>query len=281
MTAALIIGAPRWPLAPASGRVGLVLIGAMAAFALFGPMLAPADPTAQDLMAVFEGPSFAHPLGTDHVGRDVLARLTHGAMRSLGVALLCVGLAAGVGIALGLAAAYAGRFVEALIMRLADLMLAFPGILLALLFAGFLGGGLLPMLVGLQLSLWPQFARMSRAIAQGILVEAHVEAAELAGFTKRTILLRHVLPPVLRQTSVLVTLSIGNAVMAISALGFLGLGLQPPTPEWGAMISEGLPTLGEAPLAVAAPCLAIFVAVLGFTLASEAWARPSDGVGTR
>ncbi|MCH7728347.1 MAG: ABC transporter permease subunit, partial [Planctomycetes bacterium] len=122
---------------------------------------------------------------------------------------------------------------------LADMMLAFPGILLAVVLAGFFGGGLLPMLIGINLTLWPQFARMSRAIALGTLQESHVEAAQLAGFPARTILTRHVLPPVLTQVLPLATLGLGTAVMSISALGFLGLGLQPPTPEWGAMISIG------------------------------------------
>jgi len=159
-------------------------------------------------------------------------------------------------------------------MRLADLMLAFPGILLALLISGFLGGGVLPMLIGIKLALWPQFARMARAIAIGELAQPHVEAARLAGFPALTILRRHVLPPVLRQTVTLATLGLGAAIMSISSLGFLGLGLQPPTPEWGAMISELLPYLAEAPVQMAAPCLAIFLAVLGATLLGQALAEP-------
>jgi peptide/nickel transport system permease protein len=200
----------------------------------------------------------------------MLARLLHGAPRSLGIAVLCVGLAASVGIGLGIVAAYAGRWTDTIIMRLADLMLAFPGLLLALLLAGFLGGGVIPLLFGIKLALWPQFARMSRATAAGILTEAHVEAAELAGFAPWRILMRHVLPPVLRQTVPLATLGIGAAILSISSLGFLGLGLQPPEPEWGAMIAELLPYIGEAQLQLAAPCVAIFFTVLAFTLAGEA-----------
>jgi len=250
----------------------LGLMGAVALLAVIGPLVVTTDPNAQDLMRVLEGASWSHPLGTDHLGRDVLARVAHGAPRSLGIALACVLAATGVGIALGLVAAYGGRLADALIMRLADLMLAFPGILLALLLAGFLGGGIVPMLIGIKLTLWPQFARMSRAIALGVLHEPHVEAAELAGFSKQIILRRHVLPPVLRQTAMLTTLGLGSAVMSISALGFLGLGLQPPTPEWGAMINELLPYLTEAPIQMAAPCIAIFLSVLGFTLAGQAFA---------
>jgi ABC-type dipeptide/oligopeptide/nickel transport system permease subunit len=256
-----------------AGGIGLALIAAMALVAVVGPLLVTADPAAQDLMRTLERPSLAHPLGTDHVGRDMLARTVHGAARSIGLALLCVAFATGVGVALGLVAAWRGGWVDAVLMRLADLMLAFPGILLALLLAGFLGGGLVPMLVGIKLTLWPQFARMARNTALGTLAEAHVEAAMLAGFPPRTILLRHVLPPVARHVTVLATLGVGAAIMSISALGFLGLGLQPPVPEWGAMVSEMLPYLSEAPVQMAAPCLGIFLTVLGFTLAGEAWAQ--------
>jgi peptide/nickel transport system permease protein len=245
------------------------LVG-IAAVALLGPLLSPHDPTAQDLMRVMEAPSVRHLLGTDHVGRDVLSRVLAGAPHSLGLAVACVALAASVGVALGLLAASGGRVARALIMRLADLMLAFPGLLLALLFAGFLGGGVWPMLIGLKLALWPQYARMTEAVAAGVWREAHVEAARLAGFGRGHILLHHVLPGVLRTIMPLATLGVGAAIMSISALGFLGLGLKPPTPEWGAMINEMLPYLSEGLVQMAAPCLAIFLTVLAFTLAGQA-----------
>ncbi|WP_376989095.1 ABC transporter permease [Bosea sp. R86505] len=252
----------------------LLLLGGLAALVVIGPLVIPHDPAVQDLVRTLEGPSAQHWFGTDHLGRDIAARLFHGGLRSLGIAVACVGFATGVGVALGLVAAYAGRVADIAIMRLADLMLAFPGILLALLISGFLGGGVLPMLIGIKLALWPQFARMARAIAIGELAQPHVEAARLAGFPALTILRRHVLPPVLRQTVTLATLGLGAAIMSISSLGFLGLGLQPPTPEWGAMISELLPYLAEAPVQMAAPCLAIFLAVLGATLLGQALAEP-------
>lgn len=259
------VAAPR----PLGLVVGLCLLGAVAITAVLGPMLVPVDPNTQDLMRILEGPSLAHPLGTDHVGRDVLARLVHGAARSLSLGLFCVSLATTAGTALGLVAAHSGRLVDSLLMRLADLMLAFPGMLLALVIAGFLGGGVLPLLVGITLSLVPQFMRMARAVAIGVFAEPHVEAARLAGFPLHTILIRHVLPPVWRQIATLATLGLGSTIMSISALGFLGLGLQPPIPEWGATISEMLPYLSEAPVQVAAPCLAIFASVLGATLVGQ------------
>ncbi|MFY7962458.1 MAG: ABC transporter permease [Elsteraceae bacterium] len=265
---------------PWSRRIGLGLVGAMGLFALLGPWLVGEDPTAQDLIKALAPPRLDHPLGVDHLGRDVLSRAAHGAARSLGLAVVCVGAASGVGVVLGLIAAYGRGWIDVALMRLADLTMAFPGILLALLLAGLMGGGVLPMLVGIKLTLWPQFARMSRAVAIGVLREDHVEAAELAGFDKIAILRRHVLPPVLRQTMSLTTLGFGAAILSISSLGFLGLGLQPPTPEWGGMISEMLPYLSEAPTQMATPCLAIFLSVLGFTLLGQSFVETASRTGS-
>jgi ABC-type dipeptide/oligopeptide/nickel transport system permease subunit len=248
-------------------------IGALALLILvwaLGPWLAPQDPNAQDLLKVMQSPGTGHWLGADHLGRDVLSRVLAGAPKSLGLAMLCVGMAATLGVALGLLAASSDRLGRSMIMRLADLMLAFPGLLLALVFAGMLGGGVWPMLIGLKLSLWPQYARMTEAVASRIWRESHVEAARLAGFGRSHILLHHVLPDVLRTIMPLATLGVGSAIMSISALGFLGLGLRPPTPEWGAMVNELLPYLAEGGVQVAAPCLAIFGTVLAFTLAGRA-----------
>lgn len=250
--------------------LGFGLVCLMAGLAAFGPWIA-GDPFAQDLLRTVEGPSRTYPLGTDGVGRDVLSRVIHGAPQSLGVATLCVGLSAGLGVMLGLMSAGGRRFVGVLTMRVADLMLAFPGILLALLLSGMLGGGTMPVMVGISLTLWPQFARMTHAIATGILLESHVEAARLAGFSATAIVRRHVLPSILPHVVTLGALSLGSAVVSISALGFLGLGLRPPVPEWGAMINEMMPYLSEAPIQVAAPCLAIFLSILGFTLLGEAF----------
>jgi ABC-type dipeptide/oligopeptide/nickel transport system permease subunit len=257
---------------PATQRIPAALwpLAFITALAVTGPWLAPQDPNAQDLLHVMAPPGARHWLGADHVGRDVLSRVLAGAPRSLGLAVACVGMATTLGVALGLIAASGNRLVRAFIMRLADLMLAFPGLLLALLLAGFLGGGVWPMLIGLKLALWPQYARMTEAVASRIWREAHVEAARMAGFGTSHILLHHVLPGVARTVMPLATLGTGSAIMSISALGFLGLGLKPPDAEWGAMINEMLPYLDEGRVQIAAPCLAIFVTVLAFTLAGRA-----------
>jgi peptide/nickel transport system permease protein len=265
---------------PMGLSVGLALLGGLALLCVFGPWLPLADPVAQDLLKTLAAPSLAHPLGTDHLGRDILSRVVHGAPRSLGIAVICVAIATSVGLALGLVAAASGRLVDGLIMRFADLVLAFPGLLLALLLAGLLGGGIIPMMIGIKLTLWPQFARMARATARATLQEAHVEAARLAGLSRLHILRHHLLPPVLRQTISLATLGVGAAILSISSLGFLGLGLQPPTPEWGAMISELLPYVSEAPVQMAAPCLMIVISVLAFTLVGEGVAARLAGAAT-
>jgi peptide/nickel transport system permease protein len=246
--------------------VGIVLLGILA---VVGPFVAPHDPSAQDLMRIMERPSMRHPLGTDHVGRDVLSRALVGAPHSLGLAMVCVAVAATIGVALGLVSAVVPRWLRTIIMRLADLMLALPGLLLALLLAGLLGGGVWPMLIGLKLTLWPQYARMTEATATRVMREGHVEAARLAGFSHAAILRRHVLPRVIAGILPLATLGVGSAIMSISALGFLGLGLKPPTPEWGAMISELLPYLTEGFVQMAAPCCLIFSSVLVLTLAGR------------
>ena len=252
-----------------------VLLAALAALAVLGPFIAPFDPAAQDLMGALQPPDWRYWLGRDHLGRDVLSRALHGAPHSLGLAVISVGGAASVGVALGLVAAARRGWIEAIIMRLADLMLAFPGLLLALLFSGLLGGGIWPMLVGLKLALWPQFARLTIAIGVGALTAPHVEAARLAGFSTSYILTRLVLPPVLRHTLPLAALGVGASILSISSLGFLGLGLQPPSSEWGAMVSELIPTMMEAPVQMAAPCVLIFLSTLAFALTGQRLADAS------
>lgn len=250
-----------WPLAALGGLIG---------FLLLAPVLVAHDPIAQDLAGALRGPSLLHLLGQDHLGRDVVARLAHGAPRSVGLAAVCVGLAAVMGALLGMSAAWWGGWAESLIMRGIDLLLAFPGMLMALLLVGLLGGGIIPLLIGLTLTQAPVFARLSRAIAAGILLSNHVEAARLAGFGAGAIFRYHLVPLLLPHLLPQLTLGLGNTIMTIASLGFLGLGLAPPTPEWGAMISEALPYLTEAPWQTAAPCVGLFIVTLAATLTGRA-----------
>ncbi|WP_188052371.1 ABC transporter permease [Aureimonas fodinaquatilis] len=246
------------------------------AVAVSAHLILPGDPNAQSLIRALEKPSLFHPFGFDHLGRDVFLRVMHGAPRSLGLAALCVVFAYSLGIVLGMVAAYRGGLLDAVLMRTVDLLLAFPSILLALLLAGFLGGGPGPILFGISLGLMPQFARLSRATAGQVLAEQHVEAAEMAGFRTRAILRRHVLPPVIHSTLPIGVLSIGGAILSVSSLGFLGLGIRPPAPEWGAMISEMMPYISEARIQLAAPCIAIFFSVLAFAHLFRTGGKTSD-----
>lgn len=226
-----------------------------------GLLLYRGDPYQQNLMQILQPCSFQHWLGTDHLGRDVMARVLHGSYRSVGIATICVGISVGVGGVFGLISALGGGLIDSVIMRAADVTLALPGLVVALAFAAFFGGGVWPIILGLNLSFWPSFARMSRAISLTVLAENHVEAAKLAGFSGVDILRWHLVPPVLHQLSGLVALNISIAIMSISSLGFLGFGLQPPQPEWGAMISELIPHMMSAKIQIFAPCLAIFLTV--------------------
>jgi len=253
--------------------IGLALLASVILIAALGPFLVATDPNAQDLTATLQPPGATFLLGSDHLGRSVLSRLVHGARYSLALSVACVAVAASVGVALGLVAAWYRGIVGALVMRATDVAMAFPGLLLALLLGGLFGGGLWPMLIGLKLTLWPQYARLVRAIAESHLARPHVEAAVLAGYSSSFILTRHVLPPLLPQIALLATLGVGNAVLSIASLGFLGIGLQPPTPEWGSMVSETLPYYVEAPVLVIAPSLLIFATVLGLHLLGHGLAR--------
>lgn len=253
--------------------VAMALVAAVAA----APWAAPHDPIAQDLLAALAGPSLAHPIGTDALGRDVASRLLAGAPASLGLAGAAVALSAVLGTALGMIAAAGGAWLRAAILRVADMMLAFPGLLLALLLSGLFGGGVWPVMIGLQVTQWPQFARLAEAVATGELMETHVEAARLAGFSRRWVLAVHVLPPVMRQVLPLAVLGFGSGVATVSALGFLGLGLQPPAPEWGSMIAEGVPHLHEAVLPALAPAAAVFLSILAAARLSHAFGEASPG----
>jgi len=258
-------------------RVGLGLAALVALFTVAAPLLVRADPDQQSLSAALTAPGEAYWLGADQLGRSLLSRLAHGAWRSLGLALTCVTVAGSIGVAAGLTSAWCGGWIEGLVMRTADLVMAFPGLLLALLLAGLLGGGVWPLALGLTVAHWPQFARVTRAAAASVLVRPHVEAASLTGHSPWFILTRHVLPSIAGQIAAMASLGVGTAVLSIASLGFLGIGLQAPTAEWGAMINDALPYHEEAPLLVWAPSLAIFVSVLALHLLGDGLAeRPGS-----
>ncbi|MFB9971225.1 ABC transporter permease [Pseudoroseomonas cervicalis] len=245
--------------------IGAALLALVAALALLGPLHG-ADPLRQDLSAALLPPSAAHPLGTDQLGRDLLARLAAGARLSVGFALLAALAAALPGTLLGLLAALRGGWVERVLLGLADAVQALPGLLLVVLFTAFAPGAFLPLYLGLALSLWVEFFRMARGTAAAVLARPQVEAARLLGFGPWTILRRHLWPEVAPVAATLFAFAAGNAVTLVAALAFIGVAARPPIPEWGSMMTELLPYHAEAPLALLLPALCLFFTVLGLHL---------------
>ncbi|WP_082407438.1 ABC transporter permease [Mesorhizobium sp. 1M-11] len=254
------------------GLAGLLLIGMILIGAAAAPALAPYDPAQQVLGWRFLPPVWAtgggwdHILGGDNLGRDIFSRIVVGARTSLAVAIIVVALAATIGSLLGAVAGYAGGIVDNLIMRLVDFLLAFPFLLLALMIMAILGPGFWTMVLALSIALWVNYARVVRGEALRIEQMEFVEAARSIGVPGWRIVLGHVLPNVIPSVLVLATLEVALVIIAEAALSFLGLGVQPPTPSWGKMISEGRDFLYDAPWMVLGPGLVILMTSVGINL---------------
>lgn len=265
MTTLEVAGATR-DLSATQRRVGWAILALLGAFALVGPLTIPTDPSQQNLsdgLAPIGGDYF---LGADHYGRSMLARLAHGARLSFGLAVLTMLTAAIPGLLLGALAAWRGGFVERALVMLSDMVLALPGLLLVLLLLAFAPGHYVPLYLGLSLYLWVEFFRVSRATTARLLVEPYIEAAQLLGFGPRYIFAKLVLPTIAPIMLTLATFAVGTAIIAVSTLSAISVGLQPPTPELGSMIVELLPYYAEAPLLVLMPGVLIFLLMLGLHL---------------
>ena len=248
--------------------VGLVALVVLAG--LLAPWLAPFDPITGDLRnAYLLGPGGRHLLGTDAQGRDVLTRVLYGARLSLSVGLLSQAVAATLGVTLGLLSGYYGRWVDALVMRLADVTLAFPTLLLLIAVAAAVSPSLPMVFVAIGAVGWAGMARLVRSQVLVLKGSEYVLAARALGARDQRVLLRHLLPNVRNQVIIAATLGIAGAIMAEAALSFVGLGAQPPTPSWGAMVADGRDLLRVAPWVSFAPGLAIGLAVLGFNLVGD------------
>jgi peptide/nickel transport system permease protein len=243
--------------------LGAAIVAAWAVVVLLGPALAPYPPTAVDLTARLQPPSAAHLFGTDDLGRDVFSRVLLGARLSLpiGLAVVLVGGAAGIGI--GAVAAYAGGKTEEVLMRIADVVLAFPPLILAMAIAAARGVGVGNAVLSLVLIWWPQYARLSRSLILVQRDQEYVQAARALGHGPARTLLRHILPNTAGPMVALLTLDVGNAIITFSSLSFLGLGAVPPTPEWGAMVSAGRLLIAQWWVS-GMPGLAILSVVLAF-----------------
>ena len=256
-------------LARRSTVVGLAIVAALAVIALLAPWLAPHDPTLVDAAVGFASPSASHWLGTDNLGRDVLSRLVYGARWSLGIVVVATLLIMSAGVAVGVAAGYVGGWLDDVLMRLVDTLLSVPSLLLALAIVGTLGPGIGSLMLGLASIWWVGYARVVRGVVLALRERGFVDAARALGATDRRIIVCHILPSILPTVAVLASLEMGELVLAISGLSFLGLGAQPPTPEWGAMLSDGRTFFFTAPQLMLYPGLVISVAVLGFNLLGD------------
>lgn len=245
---------------------GLALLALLLTFALAAPLLTSDDPVRQDLSQVLKPLSAAHPLGTDHLGRDMFARILYGGRLSLLIGFLAVALGLVIGVPLGAISGFQGGFTDLIIQRIADILLSFHGFLLALSLVAILGVGLQNVIISVGISTIPSFIRLVRGSVLSIREQVFVEAAHAIGQRQSVIIFRHVLPSAMAPVIVQATLSLGFAILVAAGLGFLGLGVQPPTPEWGTMLGEGRQYIFRAPALTTFPGLAIFLAVLGFNL---------------
>ncbi|HMB34706.1 MAG TPA: ABC transporter permease [Methylomirabilota bacterium] len=248
---------------------GGVIVGLFVLLAVLAPLLAPYEPLRGRVVDRLQGPSVEHWLGTDELGRDVLSRVLYGARISLQIQVAAVGLALLVGTALGVTAGYIGQWPDMVIMRLVDIMMAFPGIFLALAIIAALGTGLANVIVASAIFLVPQFARVVRGSVLTLKEMEFVTAARALGERDVTIVARYLLPNSLAPIIVQTTLRMATVLLTASGLSFLGLGVQPPSPEWGAMLSNARSYMITAPHVATVPGLAIMLVVLGFNLLGD------------
>jgi peptide/nickel transport system permease protein len=248
---------------------GMIVIAIFTILAVFAPLIAPYDPIATSWSLVRKPPTMLHWFGTDDLGRDVLVRVMYGARASLLAGMISVCIALGIGVPLGLLAGYRGGFVDALISRIADAMLACPFLILAIALAAFLGPSLVNAMIAVGISTTPIFIRLTRGQVISVKVEDYVEAARAMGNPGWRIAFFHILPNILPALLVQATLSIAAAIIAEAALSFLGLGQQPPAPSWGSMLNAAQRFLTTAPWMALWPGLAIFLVVLSFNLVGD------------
>ncbi|MDF3064345.1 MAG: transporter permease [Microvirga sp.] len=270
--------AQRWRRRYGLAAAGAAIILAWVLIAIFAPLLTPYHPDTVEVTVRLQPPSPAHWLGTDALGRDVLTRLLHGARISLTTGVVVVVVAAVVGTLLGGIAAYARGRIEELIMRLTDLVLCFPPIILALAIAAALGIGTTNTIIAMLVVWWPKFARLAHSLVIVQRSQEYVEAAMVIGFSPARILLRHILPNAVGPLIVLVTLDVGNAIITFAGLSFLGLGVVPPTSEWGSMVAEGRELVSQWWVATF-PGVAILTVVLGFNFLGDGirdWLDPKS-----
>ena len=258
----------------AAAVVVLVIVAAMAAFPW---LIAPADPLQTDVRGALQPPSGAHWFGTDQSGRDVFSRVVHGAGRSVGIGLLATGLALLIGLVLGSLSGIAPRILDAVAMRVNDVLMAFPEFLVALVVVAILGPGPVNVAIAVTLAAVPVYVRFARVQTRTLAIAEHVEAARILGVRPVPAFTRHVLPGVLGSLSVLATIGIGSSILAVAGLSFLGLGPTEPVPEWGLMLSGGRNVLGTAWWIAVFPGIAITLTVIAATIVGRTLRARAEG----
>jgi peptide/nickel transport system permease protein len=250
--------------------LGVIIVGVFLFLAVFGRLLAPHDPYAADITnSKLLAPSLTHPFGTDELGRDVMSRIMTGTRISVQVALIVLGFAVIFGTFVGLIAGYFGGWVDEVLMRLTDMFLAFPALILAVAIAASLGRNLRNTMIALATVFWPWYARLVRAQVLSIKEREFVQAAHSIGMSNTRIMMRHILPNAASVIIIQVTLDVGYAILATSSLSFIGLGAQPPSPEWGTMMSTARNYFRDAWWYMAFPGLALTLTVLAFNLLGD------------
>ncbi len=250
--------------------VGFVIIIVMIVFAVGAPLISPYDPNKQDLLRALKEPSVAHWFGTDALGRDMLARIIYGSRASLAVGLVSTAIAGFFGITLGLISGYLGKIADAVIMRIMDAMMAIPVIILAIFLGGVLGKGLGNVMLCIGIVMIPSYARLTRGQVLAVKQLDYVTAGKIGGATRFKNAVKHILPNCLSPNLVLMTMNLGSAILTEAALSFLGMGINPPTPSWGAMVSEGYKYLSSNPAIAIVPGLFIVITVWAFNVCGDA-----------
>jgi peptide/nickel transport system permease protein len=259
----------RWARTYIGSTVGIVLALLVLLASVLAPLLAPYDPASQDLLKGLTGPTWAHPFGTDQLGRDIFSRLLWAGRYSISATAFVLVMSLSLGTIVGLLAGYLGGWAGQLIMRLIDVFMSIPGLILSLAIIGALGPGLENLTLALTIIWWPSYARLAMSKVLTLKSTDYVVAAETLGASQLHIMRKHLMPSLLGSLTVLLSLDVGAVILTIAALGFLGLGIQPPAPEWGTMLVEARPFMQLAPHLVFAPGLAILIVVFGFNSLGE------------
>lgn len=249
--------------------LGLLIVIGLSLVAIYAPFLATHDPIEQHNGHKLEAPSAEFLLGTDNLNRDLYSRLIYGARPTIGAAALATAVIVSIGTIVGCLSGYLGGRLDSFLMRVVDTLLAFPGLILALAIVGVMGPGLINVLVGVTVVAWAGYARLVRGLVLEVRERLYVQAAIALGGSRNWILWRHVLPNVISPVIVLASLEMGVLILTIAGLNFLGLGIQPPEPEWGAMLNQGRPFFQSAPQLMIYPGLLISLTVLGFNLLGD------------